>query len=74
MPQVTTRFRNTGMHCPSCSMLIQMEVSDLPGVSEVVSDHATSETSVTYDPNVVGIDDIVGAIVKAGYSAEPIDA
>jgi copper chaperone CopZ len=55
-------------------MLIQMEVGDLPGVSEVVSDHATSETSVTYDPNVVGIDDIVGAIVKAGYSAEPIDA
>lgn len=67
----TQRFVTTGMHCHSCSMLIQMDVGDLDGVEAVDSDHRTGITEVTYDERVLGPEDIVTAIVKAGYGAQP---
>ena len=70
MATTTTRFTTTGMHCPSCSMLIQIDVGDLPGVSSVSADHRTGLTEVTYDDETLGTDAIVAAIVKAGYGAE----
>lgn len=70
MATVTKRFATTGMHCPSCSMLIQMDVSDLPGVSAVSADHRTGLTEVTYDDGVVSVDEIIESIAKAGYGAE----
>lgn len=70
MASVTKRFATTGMHCPSCSMLIQMDVGDLTGVSTVQSDHRNGMTEVTYDENVVSAEDIIEAIAKAGYGAE----
>lgn len=73
MATVTKRFTTTGMHCPSCSMLIQMDVNDLPGVSSVSSDHRTGMTEVTYDEGTVTPDEIVEAIAKAGYAAELAD-
>jgi Cu+-exporting ATPase len=73
MAVVTKRFATSGMHCPSCSMLIQMDVSDLDGVESVKADHAAGLTEVTYDADVVVPDEIVQAIVKAGYGAELID-
>lgn len=70
MATVTKRFTTTGMHCPSCSMLVQMDVSDLPGVTSVSADHRTGVTEVTYDETSVTADEIVDAITKAGYAAE----
>jgi copper chaperone CopZ len=55
-------------------MLVQMEVGDLEGVDEVVADHRTAEATVTYDSDVVSPDDIVAAVVKAGYGATPLDS
>lgn len=73
MPEVTHRLTTSGMHCSSCSMLIQMEVGDMQGVSQVTSDHATGLTTVTYDDSVVTLDSIVATIRAAGYEAEPQD-
>ncbi len=70
MTMVTNRFRTTGMHCPSCSMLIQMDISELPGVTEVTSDHRTGLTEVTYDSSLASPEGIAAAIIKAGYDAE----
>lgn len=70
MATVTKHFTTTGMHCPSCSMLIQMDVSDLPGVSSVAADHKTGMTEVTYEDSSVTPDQIIEAIKKAGYGAE----
>jgi copper chaperone CopZ len=70
MATVTRRFETTGMHCPSCSMLIQMDVADLPGVSDVSSDHRTGMTEVTFDDAVTSPEGVIAAIVKAGYGAE----
>lgn len=73
MALVTKRFVTTGMHCPSCSMLIQMDVGDLDGVESVTSDHRTASTEVTYDVDVTDAETIIDAIVKAGYGAELAD-
>ena len=67
----TQRFATTGMHCHSCSMLIQMDLGGMDGVEAVVSDHRTGITEVTYDDSVLGPEQIVEAIVRAGYGAEP---
>lgn len=60
----------TGMHCRSCSMLIEMNVSELGGVASVSADNATGITTVSFDPAAVDIDTILGAIRASGYGAE----
>jgi len=72
MSTVTRQFVTTGMHCPSCSKLIEMDVAELTGVQAVSVDHRTALAEVTYDDAVVGPDEIIGAIVSAGYGAELI--
>lgn len=71
MAEVTTTLETSGMHCQSCAMLIEMNVSDLPGVSSVKADYASGDTEVTYDSDKVAVDAIVEEIVKAGYGASP---
>lgn len=66
----TTTFKTSGMHCPSCSMLIEMNVSDLPGVESVKASHADGKTVVTYDPSKVDPKRIESEIRAAGYDAE----
>jgi Cu+-exporting ATPase len=70
MADTDLKLKTTGMHCPSCSMLIEMTVGDLDGVQAVKSDHRTGETDVTYDPSRITPDEIVEAIRSAGYGAE----
>lgn len=72
MAEATTmRLKTSGMHCPSCSMLIELNVSDLPGVESVRADYKTGVTEVVFDPGAVTSEEIVAEIEKAGYSAEP---
>jgi copper chaperone CopZ len=70
---VTVHMITTGLHCPSCSMLVKMELEEVPGVSDVVVDHVTGATTVTFDPDSATTDDLIGAVVAAGYSAELAD-
>lgn len=60
----------TGMHCPSCAMLIQMSLEELEGVSEARSDYRTGITEVVYDPGVTNVDRIVAEIRSAGYDTD----
>jgi copper chaperone len=66
----TTRIKTTGMHCPSCSMLIELSVGDLPGVSEVRASNADCLTVVTFDESVIALDTIINEIQSAGFGAE----
>jgi copper chaperone CopZ len=59
-----------GMHCSSCSMLVDMTVGDMAGVSFVTSDYAKGKTHVEFEPTVVSVEEIVAAITDAGYTAE----
>jgi copper chaperone len=70
MSETTVRLKTSGMHCNSCSMLVQMTVEDLPGVAAVKADYPTGITEVTYDPDVLDVAQIIDAVVQAGYGAE----
>lgn len=66
----TKTFKTTGMHCPSCSMLITMNLEDLDGVTSVDCNHATGDTRVTFEEGVIDASKVRQAIVEAGYQAE----
>lgn len=68
----TTTFKITGMHCSSCSMLVTMNLEDLPGVASVDCDHATGRTVVEYDSALSTIDELRSAITAAGYDVDTI--
>lgn len=68
----TVDIKTTGMHCPSCSMLVEMNVSDLPGIESVKASVADCLTTVTYDETAQTAEKIVAEIRDAGYDAEII--
>lgn len=72
MSEITTRLQTTGMHCRSCSMMVDMTVGEIEGVGNVRTDHASGDTIVTYDDTQTSLDAIVAAIQGAGYDAEPV--
>ena len=63
-------LKTSGMHCGSCSMLIEMTVDDLPGISLVKADYGKGTTLVEFDTALVSLGQIVAAIKDAGYGAE----
>ncbi len=64
------RLKTGGMHCSSCSMLVDMTLSDLPGVIESRTDLASGITQVDYDPDAASVEDFIAAIRSVGYEAE----
>jgi copper chaperone len=70
MSVTTARLNTSGMHCRSCSMLVDMTVGELEGVADVTTDHATGETVVSFDSDQVTVESIIGAIRSVGYDAE----
>lgn len=70
MAQSTVRLNTSGMHCSSCSMLIDITLSELDGVEASKSDHADGSTVVTFDDEVTTVESIIAAVRSAGYEAE----
>lgn len=70
MSEVTANLVTSGLHCTSCSMLVDLTVGELEGVSEVRTDHATGDTVVTFDDAAITVEQIVDAIRSVGYDAE----
>ena len=68
----TSVFKTEGMHCASCSFLVEMTVKDLQGVQDVKVNLVSGITTVTYDPRAMTSQDVIEAIAEAGYSATPI--
>ena len=66
----TITIKTTGMYCPSCPMLIELSLRDLPGVDDVRASTADCETIVTFDESLVTPDTILNEIRNAGYGAE----
>ena len=59
------------MTCASCVGRIEKALLKLDGVADARVNLATEVASITYDPDLVRLDDLTGAVVKAGYSATP---
>ncbi len=62
----------TGMTCANCAANIERALNKkTPGVVNAAVNFATERVSVEYVPGVLNVDEIVGAIEKAGYGAIP---
>lgn len=61
----------TGMHCPSCSILIDESLEEIPGVVSSSTDLRRETTTVEYDPAQTSLTTIADEIGKLGYSACP---
>lgn len=72
MNPTTARFKVQGMHCQSCATSIDWELEDLDGVSDASTSLAAELTEVSYDAAKVGAEDLLAAIQRAGFSAEPV--
>jgi Cu+-exporting ATPase len=64
-------LRLTGMTCAACATRIETVLNRLPGVEARVN-LATEKARVSYTPGLTSLDDLIGAVQKAGYGAEPI--
>ncbi len=53
-------------------MLIQLTLEELDGVEAAQVDHRSGTSEVVFDDAVLNDADIVAAITKAGYGAEPV--
>ena len=66
-------WRVTGMHCSSCSILIDEAVEELDGVASSTTSVKKKLTTVTIDPQRCEPDQVAEAIRAAGYEATPAD-
>jgi Cu+-exporting ATPase len=60
----------SGMTCASCAARIEKKLNRLDGVNATVN-FATEEAAVSFDPAVLGIDELIGAVESVGYHAAP---
>ena len=59
-----------GMTCAACANRIERKLNKLDGVEASVN-YATEQAAVRFDPHVVAVADLLGAVEAAGYRAAP---
>src|SRR5512139_1976967 len=57
----------TGMTCAACAANIERALKKLPGVDAAGVNYATNRATVTFDPAVLAVPDIVEAVRDVGY-------
>src|SRR5690242_5705132 len=60
-----------GMTCASCAMRIEKGLKKVPGVRDASVNLATEKATVTYDPAITGLDQMVQKVEAVGYKATP---
>ncbi len=63
-----------GMHCSSCANIIERNLKKVPGVNQANVNFAAEKAQITFDPSKAKMADLLGAVQKAGYKAEEVDA
>lgn len=61
-----------GMHCVSCTMLVDGDLEDLKGVKSSKTNFAKAKCEVEFDEAEVSVDQIVQAVRGAGYKVSKI--
>jgi copper chaperone CopZ len=67
----TIELTVTGMHCGSCSALIEESLGEHAAVSAASVDLESARAVVTYDPSRLDADGLCAVVAEAGYSATP---
>lgn len=70
---VKKKLKIEGMHCTSCSMSIDFDLEDLPGVKSSKTIYAKQECEIEFDEEKLSIEQVTEAIQKTGYQAKPVD-
>ena len=83
-PQVQTEFVSVnddsskeakliieGISCPACVWLIESRLSSLAGISHVSVNYSTQRSRICWQESIISLSDILTAITKLGYSAQP---
>src|SRR6185437_10691664 len=61
-----------GMTCASCAMRIEKGLKKVPGVLDAQVNLATERGTVTYDPALTGLEQMVQKVEAVGYKATPL--
>jgi P-type Cu+ transporter len=71
VPAQRTEMQLMGMTCAACSARVEKVLNQLPGVKAQVN-LAAEKARVEYMPGLVGTDDLIAAVRKAGYDAQEL--
>src|SRR5215218_2280793 len=63
-----------GMTCASCVRRVEKALTKVPGVGAANVNLATEKATVSYDPALVDLGQLRGAVEKAGYAVREIPA
>ena len=66
------RYHISGMTCSACSSHVEKAVNKLKGVEKASVNLLTETMEVSYDEGELDRGQIVSAVEKAGYGADPI--
>lgn len=67
------KYNVTGMSCSACSAAVERTLKKKEGVSSVEVSLLANTMQIEYDDSVLSAGDIVQAVEKIGYGAEPIE-
>ena len=67
MPSSAVTYHVTGMHCASCSSLIERTVGKLAGVSSVSANYATESMSVAFEGKETSAESLAKVLKPLGY-------
>ncbi len=70
---MTERYGITGMSCAACSARVQRVTEKLPGVQSSNVNLLAGTMDISYDPACLSGEDIVAAVVQAGYGAKLLE-
>ncbi len=69
--EATAELAVSGMHCPSCAALVEDALLERAGVRSATVDLQSGRAVVRFDPGLLGIDELRGAVASTGYTAVP---
>lgn len=70
----TITLKVAGMTCGSCERHIRKELDRVSGYRDAKVDLAGGRVEVSYEPGAATPEQLVGAVIRAGYPAEVADA
>ncbi|MBU1966669.1 cation transporter [Patescibacteria group bacterium] len=68
----TVVFKIDGMHCSSCSINIDGELEDQPGVIEAKTSYAKAKTTITYDSSQISPKQLKQVIEGLDYQVSEV--
>src|SRR3989338_7449173 len=66
----TQTYRVKGMHCASCSAIIERTLKKVEGVQSAEVNYGTEKAKVSFDPSKINPHDLSKHIEPLGYSLE----